>query len=310
MRMTEDQRKAEINRIRRVRAKANAEIETQILELSKKRMSEELRKAELNALVKSRAKNNADTKAQLIRLGVKYATRIPPARPLACTCDQITCDCKEFIGIDEFKDQADEMLEHIERVASYRVKPSKVPADIALDDGKLDSTEIEKVRCEVAEVQGSLNMLTRFLSSQNVNVIDSQPYIQKLAHIETVCCQQNGRIDKGEIEKVKSEILEVKDAVNSLTKSFDSYNMGKMHGVLESLRNPGNQPQPQPQPQVQPVIVQTPPQQILHQQMQPQQAPAQQTPPPPVVDQKESSGLAELLASMSMKLDALEQDII
>ena len=170
--MTEEERKVAINRIRRIRAKANAGIEAQILELPKKKMSEELRKAELNALIKSRAKNNADAKAQLIKLGVKYATRKPPPRPVL-ECDCTDCDCESCVC--EIQAQTDEMLEHVEKVVKYQAQPHmRHPlSEVAVaHDGKPDSTEIEKVRCEVAEVQGAMNMLAKFLAAQNVKVID------------------------------------------------------------------------------------------------------------------------------------------
>lgn len=348
--MTEEQRKTEINRIRRVRAKLNAQIEAQILELSKKKMSEELRKAELNALVKSRAKNNADTKAQLIRLGVKYAQRTPPPRPvLECDCADCNCEnctCEEKTAIVEIKDQANEMLDHIDRVVSYQAQPhmNHPRSEIAIaDNGMPDSTEIEKVRCEVAEVQGTMNMLARFLATQNVKVVDPQPYIQKLAHVEAVACcqarthygavphqyiqatpyvalQSNGQPKNSEIEKVKTEVVEVKDAVNSLAKAFDSYNMGKMHGAIESFKN-NQQPiyMQQPQPQIQPVIVQTPHQQVHGQPVIVNTVPTftqpepHQVPPahhmPSESKQQGPSGLAEMLAKMGEKLDGLAEEM-
>ncbi|MCL2570578.1 MAG: hypothetical protein FWE16_05260 [Firmicutes bacterium] len=350
MKLTEEQRKAEINKIRRIRAKENAQIETEILELPKKKISAELRKAELNALVKKRAKNNAEAKAKLMALGVKYAQRTPPPRPTPCNCEQISCDCGSAGGITE---QAHEMLEHMESVVNFQGTPynTKPPKDLTLTSaGMPDETEISKVRCEVAEVSGAMHMLAQFLASQNVKVINPQPYINKLAHIESVaCCQARvpynavphqyvqtmpqvlmtptGQVDTSEIDKVKTEVLEVKDAVNSLAKSFDSYNLGKMHGAIESLRGnhqPVIYPQQQIQPQAQPIIVQAQPQQ----QSQPNggqpvivnntvpgftQPQPHQVPPahhmPPEQQQQGSSGLAEMLAQMGKKLDGLATEM-
>jgi len=305
--MKEQQRKAEINKIRKVRTQENAQVEAQILELAKKKMSEDLRKAELKALVKRRATNNAEAKAKLMALGVKYATRIPPARPTPCDCP-------------EFQEQADEMLEHMERVVNYQAHPKTTPPlDLAIENsGKVDETEISKVRSEVAEVQGAMNMMAKILASQNVpGVIDTQPYINKLAHIEAVaCCQSRvpynavphqyvqaapqvlvtptGQVDNSEIDKVRSEVIEVKDAVNSLAKAFDSYNMGKMMGAIESLsKGQGGQP----------IIVNSTP--GGYAQPQPHLAPSVQAASEP----KKSSGLAEVLADMSKKLDKLDEDM-
>jgi len=337
MKLTEEQRKAEINKIRQTRAKANSEIEAQILELPKKRMSEELRKAELSALVKGRAKNNADAKAQLIRLGVKYAQRTPPPR-LVCDCADCNCEnctCGENSAALEIKEQANEMLDHIQKVVLCQAQPHKKhsSSEIAMSNGMPDSTEIEKVRCEVAEVQGAMNMLARFLASQKANVVDPQPYIQKLAHIEAVsCCQArvpynavphqyvpttpqvvmlNGQVDNSEIDNVRSEVAEVKGAINSLAKAFDSYNMGKMHGAIETFKGHA-----QPQHTPTPIIIGSQPQQQAGQPViinngAPQGAvQATQIPtPPPVDDQKKSSGLAEMLEKMDKKLNELADDM-
>jgi len=371
MKMTEEQRRVEINKVRKTRAEENRIIEILILELPKKRISNEQRKAELNALVKRRAMNNAEAKAKLMALGVKYATRKPPPRPSPCNCDltvsqvcccdSVNCQKKEKEEIGGIKEQASEMLEHIEKLVSYQAKPNaKPPQDISVtESGKPDSTEISKVRCEVAEIQGAMNMLARFLATQNVKVIDPQPYIHKLAHMEAVTCcqarvpynavphkyvqvtpqvmlQPNGQPDNSEIDKVRAEVREVKNAVKSLSKSFDSYNMGKMHGNLESLKASSAQPiiypQQQSQPQVQPIIVNTPqPQQVQTQPIIMQAPPQQNSSGQPVVinnsmpgftqpetqvsqpqsesQQHGSSGLAEMLAKMSEKLDGLTEDM-
>jgi len=324
-----------------------------------KKTTEEQRIAEIKALKKERAHNNARIKAELVARGEISNTRKTPNQN---TVHQQMAQMEREIN---------EKLAHIESIIKYQSQPNSTPPNgISLAENLMpDASELLKVRYEVSEIQDAIQMLAGFLKTQNApKILDPQPYIQKLAHVEAVtCCQarvpynatphqyvqtppqvlmQNGQIDNKEIDKARTEIAEIKDAVNSLAHAFSSYNMGKMHGTVDSISHKNNsfhpsQTQiPQHFPQ-QPIFIQTPshpqhaqqpvfvhvqplqqpgnqpisPPTQLHHQVQPvyppnnMQIPETHSPSSFQPENPQTSGLTEMLAKMSTKLDSLTEDM-
>ena len=185
--------------------------------------------------------------------------------------------------------------------------------------GKVDSpdnSQIERVSADVAGLKESIQTLILQMSKPNFR--DESQCCSKSNHNEIIaacyhmrtphCVLQHtvqsphpqipfhhlrGQMDNAEMDKVRTEMSDVRDAVNSLTHAFSSYNMGKMHSAVDALKgNPHStmhyqqqaapaayqsqfqpiQPQPlyfQPQAASQPIIVNTPPQTVQQPQTQP-----------------------------------------
>jgi len=267
------------------------------------KMTEEQRQIEIRALEKERAANNARIKADLAKLG-----RVGERKSMN------TPNTKQQML--EMRSDFDKKLEHILDVIRYQQQPHmNPPHGIMLSEkGMPHANEILKVRAEVEEMQGMLTMIAKYLSSQNVSQnFNLQPAVHNLAHMEAVaCCQARqqygavqhqfvpnqpqlvmtptGLVDDTEVEKVKKEVVEVKEVVKGLAKAFESYNFGMMHGKVDSLV--GQQAQ----------------QAFVPQQL--QQQPQFVSPSQPVQEAKpKSGGLAEALAKMSNKLDALDREM-
>ena len=232
-------------------------------------MTEELRKARINALKKERANNNARVKAELMALGVKFADRKPPPSPF-----RRMDDTEMLQRIKNVENSMNNKLSHIESVVSYQANP-------LTNREVLASNELTLIRGEISEMQEAITALANQVALFVTKKIEPAPIVNRLAHVEAVaCCQArvpydavphkyvqvpppietiNNKVAPHEIDKVKDEILHVKDAVHTLINSFSSYNIGKMHGAVDSLRGTNGTPQMMPQS-----IIQQVPQQDRH----------------------------------------------
>ncbi|MCL2370211.1 MAG: hypothetical protein FWC80_03170 [Firmicutes bacterium] len=163
-------------------------------------------------------------------------------------------------------------------------------ADLASGGKTADNSEITQVRADVANLTGAMQMLVTHLAKPNTHTETGHcsSCSGRLAHMETAACyharmpygvapqfiqlphmqtqplqapqpqviyQPSHQSDNGEMDRMRSEMSDVKDAVNNLVHTFSSYNLSKANSVA-----------PQVPPQI---IVNTPPPQQV------QQAPAQ-----------------------------------
>jgi len=179
----------------------------------------------------------------------------------------------------------------------------------------MNESKIERVGADVANLKETIQTLILQMSKPNSrdesHCFNRPVYKESMPcyhHVRTPQCmlqhavphqpqvsiQAAGQAGNAEMDKMRMEMSDVKDAVNSLTHSFSSYNMGKMHSAVDALKGNSHsqmncqpqvapvvlQPQPQPiqpqpvyfQPQAassQPIIVNTPPQAVQQPQAQP-----------------------------------------
>ena len=286
---------------------------------------EEQRLAEIKALKKERAHNNARIKAELLARGEmpdkkrkaplrqnavqnSEPAQRPQAKSEMATSVTSSHSRREEFEMREIEIQKQRLeqierdlnakLAHIEAVTRYQSQPHMNPPSgiILASNGMPDQKEIVKVRSEISEIYGAIQMLATQIANMNAGRrIELESLKQNLAHVEAVtCCSArvpynsqlnphvpvtphvnilpNGQIAPAEFDRVREEIREIRQSMRDQMNALAQYNMGKMHGEITATRNgtqaQGSQltgtpimspPSQTPQPS-QPIIINSPPQ--------------------------------------------------
>ena len=296
--------------------------------MSKAMTAEQLRQQKIRALKKERAANNARVKKELMTLGETYQDRKPPKQPMPATVGEdlflgVTNEQREQLL--KIEKQLQERLSHVQTVIHQQANPGATPMQhiAVMPNGHPTETEVAKARQEIHQLADMLNVIYNFIakSQPNPQAPSAMPVINKLAHVEAVaCCNARSpwnamqhqfvptqpavqvigdQVSGQEVDRVRDEIQDVKEflhnSIGALSSNMNSLYLGKIYGALGGTTAPPPQTIIHPQPQV-----------ILPQQPQTASAASQQPPQPA---QPASSGLADMLAQMSSKLDGLAEDM-